>query len=79
MWDLLRRNAASPPTAFCKLGFGHHVQGWQKLMDGAPYKAMDYILIVVPVDVAGGRTSCAKGCWGSAPWFRETGGAKLPR
>src|ERR1700680_2935328 len=47
---------ASPArlAAFCKLGFGHHAQGWQKLMDGAPYKAMDYILMVVPVDVAGG-------------------------
>src|SRR5712692_5773559 len=35
----------------CELGFGHSSERWQKLMHGAPYKAMGHVLVLVPVDV----------------------------
>jgi hypothetical protein len=35
-----------------KLRLGHNPQRRQRLMHGCPYQAVDYILIIVPVDIA---------------------------
>jgi hypothetical protein len=53
----------SPISFGCKLGFDHDPQFRQKLMRGAPYKAMRHVLVVVPVDIAGARHLAPRDAW----------------